>query len=260
MRTRIIAGIACLVILGAVVIRSNRFLVWAVRHNSDVLVRLSLLSGTRATAKIDSRTVLMEAAARAEDDVVKTLLAYGASVNDSDSENRQALHYAARNSESTGAVAVLLLEAGARPDVVTRDGITPIHEAVSQLSGGSEANAIAMIAFADEVNQQDREGNTALLIATTEAKLEVVRCLLRAGANPNLANHKGKLPLTEAVANGLTDRMRILIEFGADPKLRVGNEPSAEQIAATRSNTDPQLRQTLENLAQDLGKSSSRTK
>jgi serine/threonine-protein phosphatase 6 regulatory ankyrin repeat subunit B len=99
--------------------------------------------------------------------------------------------------------------------------------AASGMSGSTPMNAIEMIGYADDVNQQDRDGNTALWIATTEAKFEVVRALLRAGANPNLPNHKGGLPITMAASNGLTDRVQLLLAFGADPRLKVNDEPSA---------------------------------
>lgn len=225
----------CVVLLVAAVIsyfvaRSDGFLLWAIKHGSDQFAKISLRLGASPNARQGVHTALMEASGRGETSVVSALLARSAVVSAADEDQRQALHYAARNWQLDGGVVRLLLEHGADPVAASKDGVTPLMEAVSGLNGGTVINSIALVAYAKEVNQQDRDGNTALSIATTETDIAVVRTLLRAGANPNLANAKGALPITDAARNGFSDRVQLLLTFGADPSLRKGSVPSATEI------------------------------
>jgi ankyrin repeat protein len=172
----------------------------------------------------------MDAAYGAQTSVVEALLARGAVLGAADDEQRQALHYAAKNGQNDGSVVRVLLEHGANPVVKAEEGVTPLMVAVSEMSGGTSMNALAMIAYANDVNQQDRDGDTALWIVTTEGGAEVMRSLLRAGADPNLPKHNGELPITLASHNGLADRVELLLAFGADPNLRIKGQPSAIEI------------------------------
>jgi ankyrin repeat protein len=210
--------------------RSEGFLFWSIRHHFHDLTAISLRLGASPNAQQGTHTALMEAALRGETSVVSALLDRGATINATDEDRREALHYAAKNEQKDGAVVRLLLEHGADPLAASKDGVTPLMEAVSGMGGGTVMNGIAMVAYAGEVNQQDRDGNTALLIASTEAGTVVVRALLRAGANPNLANSKGTLPITAVARNGLSDRVQLLLAFGADPSLRQSNMPSATEL------------------------------
>src|SRR3954464_5587840 len=211
-------------------VRSNAFLWWSVHHRFQAVAKLSLTLGANPNAAMGSRSALMEAAYAADTSVVEALLARGAAVDAVDATNGQALHHAARNAQADGSVVRVLLEHGANPVAAQSDGVTPLMLAVSALSGGTMMNAIAMIAYADDVNQRDSDGNNALWIATTEAPIQVQRALLRAGANPNLPNRRGGLPIEMAASNGLVDRVELLLAFGADPNLKVGSEPSAAEI------------------------------
>jgi ankyrin repeat protein len=211
-------------------VRSNAFLWWTVQHHFPSLAKLALTLGANPNATAGWRSVLMESAYAAETSVVEALLARGAAVDAMDDTKRQALHHAARNAQTDGSVVRVLLEHGANPVAPQADGVTPLMLAVSALSGGTAMNAIAMIAYADDVNQRDSDGNNALWVATTEAPIQVQRALLRAGANPNLPNRRGGLPIEMAASNGLVDRVELLLAFGADPNLKVGSEPSAAEI------------------------------
>jgi ankyrin repeat protein len=142
----------------------------------------------------------------------------------------------------------VLLEHGANPVASADSGVTPLMRAASEMSGGMAMSTLAMIAYADDVNQQDVDGNTALYIATGEARIEVVRALLRAGGNPNLPNHKGGLPITMAADNGMVDSVRLLLSFGADPNLKIGNAPSAMEIVKGAA-PNPQVKAAFQQIA-----------
>jgi ankyrin repeat protein len=220
-------------------VKSNSFLFWTVTHQFESLSRLSLRLGSDPNARKNSRTVLMEASLKAETAVVEDLLSRGALVSATDEDQQQAIHYAAVNAQKDGSVVRLLLEHGANPVAASKNGMTPLILAASELSGSSFADVITMIAYVDDVNQQDNAGTTALWVATTEARTETLRALLRAGANPNLLTRKGRLPIALAASNGLADRVKLLLAFGADPNLKANNEPSAaETVRGTAPNRE----------------------
>ena len=60
---------------------------------------------------------------------------------------------------------------------------------------------------------------TALMKASRRGHKNIVRILLEAGANPNLAGDGGVTALIFASANCYTDIMSMLLEAGADPNL-----------------------------------------
>lgn len=71
----------------------------------------------------------------------------------------------------------------------------------------------------DDVNKnlQDRDGNTALLIAAEQGWGEGVSILLKYGANPNTPNTAGQTPLIRAVLSHQEDVVRDLLKANADP-------------------------------------------
>jgi ankyrin repeat protein len=246
-----VLGLIGVIAVSGFAVRSNGFLFWTVARQLESLSRLSLILGADPNARKGSHTVLMEAAMKAETSVVDALLARGAVVNTVDEDQQQAIHYAAVNAQKDGSVVRSLLEHGANPVAASKNGQTPLILAASELSGSSFADVIELIAYADDVNQQDDAGNTALSVATTEARIETLRALLRAGANPNLLTRKGRLPITIAASNGLVDRVQLLLAFGADPNLKANNEPSAmETVKAAAPN--PELKARFQEIARML--------
>ncbi|VDK46209.1 unnamed protein product [Cylicostephanus goldi] len=87
--------------------------------------------------------VLIEAGAK----VVRLLLEQGASVDRSDTRDRQALHYA--SSCSQNAVADALLQAGADPNAADVDGMTPLLEACAS---GHELTTSCLLEFVSSLH------------------------------------------------------------------------------------------------------------
>lgn len=82
------------------------------------------------------------------------------------------------------------------------------------------------------VNLQDREGNTPLLIAAERGWGPGVTALLAKKANANLANAAGVTPLIRAVQVHDQDIVRALLDAGADPdKADFGSGLSARDYA-----------------------------
>lgn len=62
---------------------------------------------------------------------------------------------------------------------------------------------------------------TALMLACTESKFELLECLLEHGADPNIRDDKsGRTALFHAIELDLGDVIHILLGYKADPKIR----------------------------------------
>jgi hypothetical protein len=186
-------------------------------------------------------TTLMKAAADANLVSVEEELRRGADVNVSDADGYTALHYGAR----CGDVRVVraLLNAGANVNARTRQGVTPLMSSIDMMCGKPEVTLMLIRARA-KVNATDSDGNTALQIATTESSVEVMKELLKRGADPNsLSNATGERPLHVASLNGLSDRVALLLTFGADVKLRNARGETALEVSNPKH---PEVRHLLE--------------
>jgi uncharacterized protein len=65
------------------------------------------------------------------------------------------------------------------------------------------------------LNARDSGGSTMLLDAVCDGDLDLVKHLLRAGADPNIPENNGITPLMEAAAWGRVDMIPLLVEHGA---------------------------------------------
>ena len=63
-------------------------------------------------------------------------------------------------------------------------------------------------------------GNTALILASGGVSTEVLRALIDAGADINLANKEGKTALMRAAEGGHLENVRLLLESGANVNAR----------------------------------------
>jgi cytohesin len=86
-----------------------------------------------------------------------------------------------------------------------------VDEIADALRRGADPNAV------DAEN-----GQTALFDAVKNRRL--LALLLEAGANPNVANHKGETPLTYCADWGRLDEAECLLDHGADPNFRAGDD------------------------------------
>ena len=159
----------------------------------------------------------------------------------------------------------VLLDAGTRPDVIDRDGFTPL---IYSVLAKSEELIHALVESGADVNKLGAEGFTPLLAASKGdmfpavkyliekgavcsnqgpsefailkaakySSAETVRYLLQHGADPNKFNRDGKMPIHEAAYKGKAEVVSALLEAGVsvDEETRDDNGDTALILAAAQ--------------------------
>merc|ERR1712130_771121 len=69
-------------------------------------------------------------------------------------------------------------------------------------------------------DSQDKDGESAVHAAVREESSHMLQILLKAGANPNLPSHLGKFPLHLAVEQNLLSLVRLMVDQGVDVEAR----------------------------------------
>jgi hypothetical protein len=87
------------------------------------------------------------------------------------------------------------------------------------------------------LNLKDRQGNTALMLATIARWEEGVNVLLRVKAMPDLQNRLGETPLLKAVQNRDLRLVEALLNAGANPDIadNSGTSPRSAAMADPRA-------------------------
>lgn len=115
-----------------------------------------------------------------------------------DAEGNTPLHYAAFYDRM--AFAKDALRNGANVNALNHKGWNALMQCAAT---GSERIARLLLENHSELNQPCMvSGVTALFVAASEGRQNLVKILLQAGADPHLLAHNGKIARTEAVANG----------------------------------------------------------
>ena len=109
----------------------------------------------------------------------------------------------------------LLLDKGAEPDRVGKDGIFPLLLAAEEGHDKVVALLLDKGAETNRVNEQD--GTFPLLQAAGEGHDKVVALLLDKGAEPNQVHKDGIFPLGLAAKNGHDQAAALLLDKGAEP-------------------------------------------
>ena len=97
-----------------------------------------------------------------------------------------------------------------------------------------------VLAQGQDVDTADPQGFTALHVAAQQHELEMMRELLRAGADVNARNIYGNTPLWVAVfaSKGQGDAIQLLLAAGADPDALNTSGRSPRDLAGTIANYD----------------------
>lgn len=194
----------------------------------------------------DKRTPLHIAVRRNDSEMVKLLLANGASINWQDSQGQTPLDYAISHTsaenktvlgsllnnrssidatsywksrllyravrEGRAALAEVLLDHGAPVDARDPKNCTPLHYAAK---GGETAVAEILLDHGALVNARNDDNMTPLQITVMIESVAVAELLLSHGASINADDHYETTPLYHAAMRGNAAAMRIMLDQGA---------------------------------------------
>jgi ankyrin repeat protein len=194
----------------------DHMLIAAAEHNDVESVKRLLKDGAGVQARdAKGRTSLMAATYHNHAEVAKLLIQAGSDVNAQDAMQNSPLLFAG----ASGYLDILRMTLAARPDftVYNRFGGTALIPACER---GHVEVVKELLQTAIDVNHVNRLGWTALLEAILlsdggRTQQEIVRLLLAAGANPNLADHDGVTPLRHARQKAYRVITELLLNAGA---------------------------------------------
>ena len=155
---------------------------------------------------------LLDAVRSDDRPAVEQLLKQGANPNEREPDGATPLAWAAvrANPEITS----LLLNAKADPNLTNELGIGPLSLAISN---GAPKIVDQLLAANANPNVARENGETPLMTAARLGQVDVMKRLLVKGANPNAREKKfGQSALMWAA--GRPEAVRLLLEFGADPR------------------------------------------
>ena len=181
---------------------------------------------------------LIEAARYGRSETVRGLLDSGADPDDTNSSGMTALHYAAK--EDRLEIAQLLLAAGADVDSRDDSGRTPLLEATSNFDtrmlrwlleqgatpDGKTLSHACWVGRPESVAVLLDAGvhpSHGLYSATCSGGIELVRLLVKRGADVNAVSATGHTALHGAAAYGRTLETIFLLNRGADPEARTAS-------------------------------------
>jgi hypothetical protein len=122
----------------------------------------------------------------------------------------------------------MLVEAGADCNSVTKDGSTPLLQAVEWT--GPETVRL-LLDHKAAVNVKDKDGITPLLIAVGEPNTTIAKLLVVRGADIAARDNSGLTPLMHAAQEGTPDMVRYLLLQHADKEARDNRGKTALQHA-----------------------------
>lgn len=181
------------------------------RHIHQKLFTLLLLLFC-TTSQAAATTPLLDSVQQQNIGQSLELIASGATVDDTSSDDTTALMWAVHH--ELPEIVAALLDAGADPNHINAYGSSAMLEVM--LSGNNEILSLLLDGGADPL-WANAEGETALMLAARSGNLEAARTLLKAGADVNATEHwGGQNALMWATAQGQLEMMQLLIDHGAD--------------------------------------------
>ena len=144
---------------------------------------------------------------------VQAIIECGAVVNAVNNRRQSALWLACSDGQED--LVKILLDRGADPNTLDKNGDTCLHASI--LGYCSTETLQNMIAHNANVNAVSKDGSTPLLLACSTAQASSVRCLLKAFADPSIADGGGDTCLHQAIAADCsTETLERIIYHGAD--------------------------------------------
>lgn len=201
----------------------------AARTGSIAFVKSLVQAGADINAVDETgKTPLTDAIEANRNEAVAALLEKGASPSMQDMYGRNAFHGAVDYSDTS--IIALIRNSGGNPMARDSYGETPLSLAFRK----SAETVMAVIGTG--ANAVDSDGNTPLHIAVTErSSKEMLKGLIAAKFPLNNRNRTGSTALLLAVRNGDQDSARVLLAAGADPFVSDNSGDSAVSFALVKA-------------------------
>jgi ankyrin repeat protein len=180
---------------------------------------------TCAAAVAQAEPAIVDAALNGDLKTLRALVRQAADVDAQQPDGMTALHWAVQRRDLE--MMDVLLEAGAKPDLINRTGAKPLYLAAIN----ADAAAIARLLDAGEDANAvlTAEGESVLMLTSQTGNPEAVKLLLDRGADPNVQQARGQTALMWAAAEGHADVVELLLARGADPALSSTASTKAER-------------------------------
>jgi len=197
------------------------------------------VSGDCNSTLNNGNTLLMNAICRQARDEVVFLLEHGADVNALREDGISALGVALDNADSSLKLDLvkLLLDNGADVNTLRYDGTSALGVVLDGADSSLKLDLVKLL-LDNGINVKDRSGERALYYVITMNHVDLTRCLLDKGANPNFLNEEGNYPLLLAVQGTKANEMvPLLLKKGAKTDF-TGNHDIGAYWAAVIAGND----------------------
>ena len=167
-------------------------------------------------------------------EVLEAIIDHGVDVNASNKKGQTALMIA---TEKGNIDALNVLKAGADPNITNADGNTCLH--LSILHGCRKEVVQMIIDHGAHVNATNKNGLTALMIASCKGNVDGVNALLKTGANHYITDADGNTCLHYSIfGKWRREVLEMIIDHGAHVNDTGENGHTALMMACERGNID----------------------
>jgi ankyrin repeat protein len=200
---------------------ANLLLLVAAALNNEKELNFFLNKGFQLDSKDQSGNGIFNyAAKKGNTQFLDLLISKGVDYKTPNKEGANAFLFAAQGGRGFSnpiSVYEYLKNLGLNPNMVTKDGYTPLH----RLAYNNKDKAIfnLFLAAGADVNQKDTNGNTPFINAAARNNIEMVKLLSTDVSNFNAKNNEGQTPLMLALENNTPEVVEYLLSKGADAAL-----------------------------------------
>jgi ankyrin repeat protein len=231
----------------------------------DPVVQILLDAGADANAAdFSGRSVLQKMVSGEDQSRVRSLLEHGADVNAQNAFGETALYCLCRSGDLP--IARLLVDKGADVNLSDFRGQTPLFEACRtekvqivqyllehgakadqpdfyetcpiHISTHSEPVMDLLLKHGADINRVNYLGCTALSVAASAGRENMVRFLIEHKADVNRFAKNGATPLQEAAFTGKASIVKLLLDSGADPAVKNSRGKTALDFAREKKNIE----------------------